>query len=79
MTCENAAIKSGYRAVVANYPVMRTPDGEYLVEVYRQRLSPTFWYRLRHGDNVIESLTITGVQRLLEEAGYSMADLDDAA
>lgn len=64
---------------VADYPVMQTHDGEYLVEVYRQRQSPTFWYRLRHGDNVIESLTLTTVQRLLEQAGYRWDELEDAA
>lgn len=64
---------------MADYPTMRTPDGEYLVEVYRGRQSTTFWYRLRHGDNVIESLTISSVQRLLAEAGYDLADLEDAA
>ena len=64
---------------VADYPIMQTPDGEYVVEVYRQRSSPTFWYRLRHGDNTVESLTLTTVQRLLEEAGYEWAELEDAA
>ena len=64
---------------VADYPIMQTPDGKYVVEVYRQRLSPTFWYRLRHGDNTVESLTLTTVQRLLEEAGYDWSELQDAA
>jgi len=58
---------------------METPDGLWRVEVYRQRLTSTFWYRLRHGDNVIEGLTIAAVERLLAEAGYSMADLRDVA
>jgi hypothetical protein len=58
---------------------MQTPDGEYVVEVYRQRLSSQFWYRLRHGDNVIESLSIGGVQHLLESAGYRWDELEDAA
>jgi hypothetical protein len=47
--------------------------------VYRQPLTQTYWYRLIHGDNVVESLTLAGVQRLLREAGYDVADLVDVA
>ena len=58
---------------------MQTPDGAWRVEVYRQPPSRAYWYRLVHGDNRVEGLTITGVERLLAEAGYDMGDLEDAA
>jgi bifunctional non-homologous end joining protein LigD len=59
---------------------MQTADGEWRVEVYRQPRTQAYWYRLVHGDNVIEGLSIAGVHRLLAEAGYDVADLtDDAA
>jgi bifunctional non-homologous end joining protein LigD len=67
---------------VADYPSMRTPDGVWRVEVYRQPSSSAFWYRLVNveKDNVLESLTIATVQRLLDEAGVDIADLvEDAA
>lgn len=47
--------------------------------MYRQDRTRTYWYRLIHGDNVIEGLTIAGVQRLLAEAGYGMDDLTEVA
>jgi hypothetical protein len=58
---------------------MQTADGEWQVEIYRQPRTRSYWYRLKHGDNVVEGLTITGVQRLLAEAGYDMADLTEVA
>ena len=58
---------------------METPDGAWRVEVYRRPRTSNYWYRLVHGDNVVEDLTIGTVKRLLAEAGYSMADLEDAA
>lgn len=59
--------------------VMRTPDGLWRVEVVRPRGEPTCWYRVVNGDNVIDWLTIAGVQRILNEAGVDMADLEEAA
>jgi bifunctional non-homologous end joining protein LigD len=59
--------------------VMQTRDGEWRVEVYRQERSTAWWYRLVHGDNVVEGLTIAGVERLLAEAGINLADLVEAA
>lgn len=59
--------------------VMQTPDGEWRVEVYREPRSRTEWYRLVHGDNVVEGLALASVQRLLAEAGVDMADLIEAA
>lgn len=58
---------------------MQTADGEWRVEVYRQLRSRTEWYRLIHGDNVVEGLTIGTLRRLLKEAGVDLADLVDAA
>lgn len=58
---------------------MQTPDGAWRVEVYRAPLSTTWWYRLVHGDNIVEGLTIAGVERLLAEAGQSIGELEDVA
>lgn len=58
---------------------MQTPDREWRVEVYRQPRSRTEWYRLIHGDNVVEGLTIGTLRRLLAEAGVDLADLIEAA
>jgi hypothetical protein len=52
---------------------MQTPDGAWRVEVIRR--GHTHWYRLVHGDNQLDWLTIAAVQRLLGEAGIDMADL----
>ena len=54
--------------------VMQTPDGEWVVEVYRQPRSSTFFYRLTHGENVVEGLSLGTVERLLSEAGYDLAE-----
>jgi bifunctional non-homologous end joining protein LigD len=59
--------------------VMKTPDGQWRVEVYRQPRTRAYWYRLVHDDNVLEGLTIASVQRLLAEASYDMADLTEVA
>ena len=53
---------------------MQTRDGAWRVEVVR-KLSGQPWYRLIHGDNVVEHLTIGGVQTLLAEAGVDVAEL----
>jgi bifunctional non-homologous end joining protein LigD len=45
--------------------------------VYRASRSRTWWYRLRHGDDEIDWLTIGEVTRLLAEAGVDLADLVD--
>ena len=59
--------------------VMETADGQWRVEVYREPRTQTYWYRLIHGENVVEGLSIGSVQRLLAEAGYDFADLIDTA
>ncbi|MBG0566494.1 hypothetical protein [Actinoplanes aureus] len=52
---------------------LQTPDGHWRVEVVRRGRSDFF--RLINGDNVIDGLAITTLQRLLAEAGVDMADL----
>jgi hypothetical protein len=52
---------------------MQTPDGAGRVEVVHR--GHTHWYRIVHGDNQLDWLTIAAVQRLLGEAGIDMADL----
>ncbi|WP_250006873.1 non-homologous end-joining DNA ligase [Actinoplanes sp. M2I2] len=55
---------------------MQTPDGRWRVEAVRRGRQD--FYRLIHGDNVIDGLVIATVQRLLEEAGVHLGDLVDA-
>jgi bifunctional non-homologous end joining protein LigD len=55
---------------------LQTVDGRWRVEVV-QRGRTTF-YRLVHGDNVVDGLVIATLQRLLHEAGVDMADLVEA-
>jgi hypothetical protein len=58
---------------------MATPDGSWRVEVVRRFASTEHWYRIVHGDDVIDWLTISGVQSILSEAGVDMSSLIDAA
>lgn len=53
----------------------QTPDGRWRVEAIRR--SRNQFYRLIHGDNVVDGLAIATVERLLAEAGVDMADLVD--
>ena len=46
---------------------MQTPDGEWRVEVVRR--GRTRWYRVVHGEEVRDWLSITAVERILDEAG----------
>jgi bifunctional non-homologous end joining protein LigD len=71
--------------VVKILGALQTPDGQWRVEAVRENRSLpnkrpyiSEHYRLVHGDNVIDSLSIAIVQRLLEEAGVDMADLVEA-
>ncbi|MEU8663609.1 non-homologous end-joining DNA ligase [Actinoplanes philippinensis] len=50
-----------------------TPDGRWRVEAVQR--GRDHFYRLLHGDNVIDGLAIATVQRLLAEAGVDIADL----
>ena len=55
---------------------MQTPDGAWRVEVVKR--GRTRWYRVLHGDNELDWLSIAAVQRVLAEAGIDMADLQEA-
>ena len=54
---------------------MQTPDGAWRVEVIKRGRSR--WYRVTHGDNELDWLSIAAVQRILTDAGIDMADLTD--
>ena len=54
---------------------MQTPDGQWRVEAVRR--GATRWYRILHGDNEMDWLTIAAVQRILAEVGVDMADLSE--
>jgi bifunctional non-homologous end joining protein LigD len=57
---------------------MQTPDGGWRVEVVRHQ-SGSRWYRIIHGDNVVDFLTIGRVAELLAQAGVDMSDLRETA
>jgi bifunctional non-homologous end joining protein LigD len=54
----------------------QTRDGRWRVEVIRR--GQDHFYRLVHGDNILDGLFIATVQRLLTEAGIDMADMTEA-
>lgn len=54
---------------------MATPDGEWRVEVVRR--GRTRWYRVVHGDEVIDWLSISAVERILDQAGVDRSRLID--
>jgi hypothetical protein len=56
---------------------MQTPDGGWRVEVVKRGRSQ--WYRVIHGDNQLDWLSIGAVQWILGEAGIDLADLSEAA
>jgi hypothetical protein len=62
---------------VVVYDELQTPDGAWLVQVvsYADR---THWYRLVGPDVIHERQVIGAVQRILDEAGYAVADLVSA-
>lgn len=61
--------------------VMQTPDGAWRVEAiceirYRPKgADREYWYRLVHGESMIENLPIASVREILAEAGVDMATL----
>ncbi len=58
---------------------MQTPDGAWRVEVVRRK--GTRWYRIVHGEDVLDWLTIAGVERILDEADVDrrlLIDVDPA-
>jgi hypothetical protein len=52
---------------------MQTSDGAWRVDIVRR--GPAQWYRVVHGDSVIDWLSIASVRRILGEAGIDLADL----
>ncbi len=52
---------------------LQTPDGEWRVEIVKR--GRTRWYRVVHGDNELDWLSIAAVERVLAEAGVDMAVL----
>jgi hypothetical protein len=48
-------------------PAMQTADGEWRVDLVTRGQST--WYRIVHGDDVIDWLSIASVERILDEAG----------
>ena len=59
---------------------MQTPDGEWRVEIVRRQ--GTRWYRIVHGDDVLDWLSIAAVERILDEAGvqrHTLVEADPAA
>ena len=46
---------------------MQTPDGQWRVEIVRRR--GVRWYRIVHGEEVQDRLSIAAVERILDEAG----------
>ena len=54
---------------------MQTPDGAWRVEIIKRGRAR--WYRILHGDNELDWLTIAAVQRILTDAGIDLADLHE--
>ena len=56
---------------------LRTPDGRWQVDVMRR--DDRRWYRIRHGENLIDQLAISDVEAILAAAGVDLSDLTDTA
>ena len=56
---------------------MQTPDGLWRVEIVRRRGQNTRWYRIVRGadDGVLDWLSISAVERILDEAGIDRGAL----
>lgn len=66
----------GYgRLVETALGVLQTPDGAWRVEIIRS--GHAYWYRLIHGDNIIDGLAIATVEQLLNEAGVDRSTLTE--
>jgi hypothetical protein len=63
----------GYLPPVTIEGAMQTPDGAWRVEATRRRRE--YWYRIVHGKDVMEGLSIAGVLHILTEAGVDVATL----
>lgn len=59
---------------------MQTPDGQWRVEIVRRR--GVRWYRIVHGEEVQDRLSIAAVERILDEAGverHTLVEIDPPA
>ena len=52
---------------------MQSPDGAWRVEVVRR--GRTRWYRIVHGEDVLDWLSIAAVERILAENGVRLDEL----
>ena len=52
---------------------MHTPDGAWRVEIVRR--GRTHWYRIVHGTEVQDWLSIAAVERILADAGVHLDEL----
>jgi hypothetical protein len=52
---------------------MQTPDGAWRVEVVRR--GRTRWYRILHGEDVLDWLSIAAVERILADNGVRLDEL----
>jgi hypothetical protein len=52
---------------------MQTPDGAWRVEVVRR--GRTRWYRIVHGEDELDWLSIAAVERILAENGVRLDEL----
>ncbi|MBG0560788.1 hypothetical protein [Actinoplanes aureus] len=73
MIADNMPTSPAHRPREAVKDALESPDRQWRVEVVRRGRSD--FYRLVNGNNVIDGLAITTLQRLLAEAGVDMADL----
>jgi bifunctional non-homologous end joining protein LigD len=65
----NAPATGTAAAVVGS---MHTSDGAWQVDIMQRDRSQ--WYRITHGDNVFDWLTVDTVQQILRQAGMDLAE-----
>jgi bifunctional non-homologous end joining protein LigD len=70
------SLNHAYRRGVTIESALQTRDGAWRVEIVKR--GQTHWYRIVHGANAIDWLSIAAVERILAEACIDMADLVDA-
>ena len=54
---------------------MQTADGAWRVEVVRG--GDTYWFRVVHAQNMIDWLDVANVERLLDQAGVDISQLNE--
>ncbi len=72
---QGAARRPGATPRVAIDGTMRTTDGRWQVQAVRQ--GHDRWYRITHGDNVVDGLSMPDVERLLARAGVDLSSLHE--